>query len=234
MEPYRKPSNLRIAKYYIINALKFYELKNEKLTPFIFVILLFTGLIGGFFAEAAAKVENTYLYTFLNFTIVLILNIASTIYLHSYITELKGGIASLRKSLKLVLRNLHKILLAYLAFIAIIMAGVFLLILPAFIFYHMFMFNLCYLVDKDIRVRDAFNASRNITTGNKMEIFAIFIMFNLMIFFPLFLVILISSTTGSSLILSFVITFFSSILTLMNQRLIALLYLDLEYGRIKN
>jgi len=229
MEPNRKPSNLRVAKYYIINALKFYELKNEKVTPIIFVTILFTSLVGGFFIEAAMKVGNTYLYTFINLIVVFILNIASTVYLHSFIVELKGGIASLKESIRLILRNLIKIILAYLTFIVILMTGVFLLVLPAFIFYHMFMFYLCYLVDKDLRIKDAFNASRNVTAGKKLEIFAIFVVFTLMIFFPLFMIILITSISGSSLILSFVLTFFSSILTLMQQRLISMLYFDLEY-----
>ena len=233
MDYNREPSNLRIAKYYIINGLKFYELKNEKLTPIIFVIILFTGLVGGFLTEAALDADNLFIYILLNIVVIFVLNIASTIYLHSYITELKGGIASLRSSLNHILRNLAKIVFSYLTFAAIIMTGIFLLIIPAIIFNYMFMFYICYIVDKDVRIKDAFNASKNITTGRRLEIFAIFILFNLAIFLPYFTAVMMASFMGNSLILSFIITFFSSVLVLMQQRLTALIYYDLEYGNNK-
>ncbi|NMB95103.1 MAG: hypothetical protein GYA02_00585 [Clostridiaceae bacterium] len=226
----RKPSNLRIAKYYLINALKFYEMKNERLTPIIFVIILFTGLIGGFLTEAASASDNISINILINVAIFFILNIASTVYLHSYITEIKGGVASLKESLKHILSNFVKIIVAYLTFMAIIIIGILLLIIPAIIFNYMFMFYICYLVDKDIRIKDSFNASKNITTGRRLEIFAIFILFNLVIFLPCFIAVTMVSFTRNSLIVSFTLTFFSTIVILMQQRLSALIYYDLEYG----
>ena len=230
MEYNRRPSNLRLARYYLINALKFYEMKNERLTPIIFVILLFTGLIGGFITDAAAVADNIPAYILINVIVVFILNIASTVYLHSYITEIKGGVASLKESLRHILNNFVKIIFAHLTFAAIIMIGILLLVIPAIIFNFMFMFYICYLVDKDMRIKDALNASKNITTGRRLEIFAIFILFNLTIFLPYFIAILMATFTGNNLIVSFVLTFFSSVLVVMQQRLTALIYYDLEYG----
>ncbi|HOJ09852.1 MAG TPA: hypothetical protein PK733_04585 [Clostridiales bacterium] len=228
MEPNKKPSNLRMAKYYLINALKFYEMKNERITPVLFVIILFTGFASTLISEKTAN--DIYLSAMYNIASVFILYLASVVYLYSYMTELRGGECSLKQCLGQVFRKLSKILAAYIAFIAIILTGFFLLIIPGVIFYLMFMFNICYLLDKDIRVTDAFNASKNLTARRKMEIFAIFIVFNLTLLLPIFFIIILASVYGNNLILSFVVTFLSSILTLMQQRLIALLYFDLEYG----
>lgn len=231
MEPLDKPSNLKIAKHYIINALKFYELNNEKITPIIFIVLLFTGLLGGVITEAAYKLDDKSLYTIYNLIVIFILNVASVVYLHVYITELKGQAATLKQSIRIVFKKIFKIIVAYFIFTFIISLGILLLIIPALIFYHMFMFNVCYLVDKNIKIKDAFKASKRITTGKKMEIFAIFVLFNLLIFFPLFITLIMASNSGNSLVLSFVLTFFSSIITLMQQRLISMIYFDLEYGQ---
>ncbi|HHV96473.1 MAG TPA: hypothetical protein GXX37_08405 [Clostridiaceae bacterium] len=230
MDYNKRPSSLRLARYYLINALKFYEMKNERLTPIIFVILLFTGLIGGFITEAAAIADNVFAYIVVNIIVIFILNIASTVYLHSYITEIKGGVASLRESLRHILNNFIKIIFAHLTFVAIIIIGLLLLVIPAIIFNYMFMFYICYLVDKDMRIKDALNASKNITTGKRFEIFVIYVLFNLIIFLPYLIAVMMASFSGNNLIVSFVLTFFSSVIVVMQQRLTALIYYDLEYG----
>ncbi len=226
--PDRKPTKLRNMKHYIINALKFYELKNEKLTPVIFVIILFTSFSGTLISDMIAEsIFVNIIYTLIS---VVVLYTASTIYLFAYLRELKGEECTFKFCISQVSKKLLKILMAHIAFIAIIFTGLFLLIIPGLIFYHMFMFNTCYLLDKNIGVIEAFNTSKNLTTGRKMEIFSIFVVFNLILFIPLVLIVYITSYTANNLTFNFVISFITTILTIMQQRLVAMLYIDMEYG----
>ena len=45
MEQNRMPGRLKDIRSYILRALKFFDLKNESLTPVIFCIILFTSLL---------------------------------------------------------------------------------------------------------------------------------------------------------------------------------------------
>lgn len=227
-KPDRKPTNLRSMKYYILNALKFHELKNENLTPIIFVIILFTSFSGTLISDNMAEsVFTNIIYTLVS---VLILYTASTTYLFAYLKELRGEECTFKFCMSQVFKKLLKILMAYIAFIAIIFTGMFLLVIPGIIFYHMFMFNICYLLDKDIGVVEAFNASKNLTAGRKMDVFSIFVVFNLILFIPLVLIVIIASYTPNNLMFNFIISFITTMLTIMQQRLIAMLYVDMEYG----
>ncbi len=227
-KPGRKPTKLRNMKYYIVNALKFYELKNENLTPIIFVIILFTSFSGALISDKIA--ESIFINVIYTLISVVVLYTASTIYLFAYLRELKGEECTFKFCISRVFKKLLKILLSYIAFIAIIFTGLFLLIIPGLIFYHMFMFNTCYLLDKNIGVIEAFNASKSLTTGRKMEVFSTFVVFNLILFIPLIIIVFTASSTANTLIFNFVISFITTILTIMQQRLIAMLYVDMEYG----
>ncbi|NSW89150.1 MAG: hypothetical protein HPY74_00460 [Firmicutes bacterium] len=224
----RKPRNLRNIKHYILNSLKFYELKNENLTPVIFVVILFTGFSGTIVSDMLA--ESVYLNVLYNAISFIVLNLASTVYLEAYLKELKGEVCPFKSCINHVLGKFYKIIIAYVAFVAIIITGLFLLIIPGIVFYFMFMFNICYILDKNIGVIEAFNTSRNLSYGRKMEIFAIYVVFNLTLFFPLLLIFIIATYTTNNLMFSFIISFITSVLTIMQQRLVAMLYTDLEYG----
>lgn len=219
---------LRNMKYYIINALKFYDMKNENLTPAIFVIILFTGFSGTILSDLLAKsVPFEILYNVISF---IISNMAATVYLKAYLSELKGEACSFKDCINNVLGKFYKIILAYIAYFIIITIGAFLLVIPGIMFYFMFIFNICYILDKDLGVMEAFNTSRNLTNGRKMNLFALFVVFNLILFFPMLLVFVIAMYTTSNLIFSFIFSFITTILIIMQQRLIAMLYKDLEYG----
>jgi len=227
-EPDRGPAKLRNMKYYIINALKFYELKNESLTPIIFVIILFISFSGALISEKI--VESAFLNIIYTLISIIVLYVATTIYLFAYLRELNGKEYTFKFCVGQVFKKFLKLLMAYIAFIAIILTGLFLLVIPGIIFYHMFIFNICYLLDSNIGVIEAFNASKNLTAGRKIDIFSILVAFNLMIFIPLILIITIALSSANNLIFNFIISFITTMLTIMQQRLIALLYVDMEYG----
>ena len=63
-----------------------------------------------------------------------------------------------------------------------------------------------------------------------MEVFSTFVVFNLILFIPLIIIVFTASSTANTLIFNFVISFITTILTIMQQRLIAMLYVDMEYG----
>lgn len=224
----KKPRRLRNMGYYIINALKFYELKNEKLTPILFVVILFITFSGSIVPD---NVEGT-IYTNLIYTFIgmIVIYAASTVYLFAHIKELRGELCTVKSCVSFVLKRLLKILMAYIAFIAIVSTGLFLLLIPGLVFYHMFMFNTCYLLDKNATIIEAFNESKSLTTGKKMEIFFIFLVLNLILFIPLFIAVFSALSAGNDLILSFVLSFATTVLTIMQQRLTAMIYTDMEYG----
>ncbi len=230
--PIKDPDNntkkLRNMKYYILNALKFYELKNENLTPIIFLIILLVSFSGALLSDLLSKsIYLNVLFVIISF---IIENIAATIYLKAYLNELKGEVSSFKDTFNYIMGKFWKIILAYVAFIIIMVVGTFLLVIPGIIFYFMFMFNTCLILDKDMGVIEAFNSSRNLTHGRKMELFSLVVLFNLIIFLPLLIIVgvIMYSTTG--LVFNFIISFAATILTIMQQRLTALLYKDLAYS----
>lgn len=223
-----RPKRLRNMKYYIINALKFYDMKNENLPPVVFVIILFTGFSGTILSDLLAKsLPLEILYNIISFVV---LNMASAVYLKAYLNELRGEVCTLKDCAIHVLGKFYKIVLAYLAFFIIIAIGLFLLVIPGIVFCFMFLFNTCYIVDKNFGVMEAFNTSRNLTNGVKMELFALYVVFSLVLYFPLLIVLVIALYTATDLIFSFILSFISTIIAIMRQRLIAMVFKDLEYG----
>jgi len=230
----KKPTGFGSYKRYIINTLKFYEMKNESITQLIFIIILFAGFSAVMFFS---RMDNSpYLFMFFGVLCFVIIYFASTIYLEAYLCELRGKDYSFKSCFSSVISKFHKLVLSFISFSAILSIGTFLLIIPAFIFYFMFLFNTCYILEKNTGVMEAFNASRHLTTGRKMVIFSLFVVIDLILYFPMNIVPIITAILGNYLISIFVSIFGLSIVTIMQQRLIAMLYVDLEYNTsdIKN
>lgn len=221
----RLPGQLRPAGYYIFNALKFYELRNEKLTPIIFIIFLITGFLGNISAGSRLGVSP------LDIILSLFIILVNTTYLHAFIGELRGGRASLGNSAAFVFKNILLILGAQLFFLLMVVVGAFLLIIPGFIIYFTSMFFVCFIVDEDARFLESFKKSKEITRGKRLQVFAIGLLFTLLLFLPVFLLIQLAAMSGNELILRFILLFSSTVTGLMNQRLLGLLYYDLNLGQ---
>ncbi len=69
--------------------------------------------------------------------------------------------------------------------------------------------------------------SKGLTDGRKIQIFTVILGFNLIMMLP-FSVAIMSGATG--LVINFIISFFATIIGIMQQRLTAVMYMDLEYG----
>lgn len=225
MEPEKKLGELRDFRFYISKALKFFDLKDEKLTPIIFTILLIVNFAGAFLPEEIIlNYTANITYTLIT---VAIMYIVSSTYLIAYIKELRGQEYDLGTCAKLVGTKSYKILFASMIYFTAIAIGSFLLIIPGLIIYIMFLFHNCYILDRNESIKNAFISSKEITNTRKMSIFSIIILFNLVLFIPVLFIMIPVMSSNNGLVFSFVISFVSTIINLMQQRLTALMYIDL-------
>lgn len=253
MEGNWRPRALRDLGYYFVKSLKFYGLKAEYLTPVIFTIMLFVGfasqnissiyfdrlvpLLNTANTDMTAYLDNikeiTYNFMYINLTGILtyiVLGLISTVYLIANIRQLKGESYSFKSCIATAAKSMHKLIIASVLYILAISTGILLFILPGIIFYVMFIFNSCYILDKGNGVIGAFKASYKVTKGSKAQIFGIVVLFNLVI---LLVPSLFAGSISNSLINIFVASFLSAIFNLMFQRLVAHMYIDLEYGYVE-
>lgn len=254
MDNNSSPYKLGSLRSYFSRAFKFYELKNEGLTRFIFVIILFLSFGGAFIPD------NKVYLIILNLLSITVIHFASTVYLTAYIKDIKNEEYDKKDCFYLAARNFPKIMLSSLTYLATVIVSLAIIFIPAsaldtmltsfipgvFLYlivvlgiflYLMFIFNICYIVDKGCGLIKAFKMSRKITKGYKRGIFGILFIFNTTLMLPMFIVLSIAASTGNELVTVFVLSFISAIVNLIQQRLIAVMYRDLEYFKeeeIKN
>ena len=244
MENNSKTHALRNIGFYMSKSFKFYKLKNDNLTPIIFVIILIINSVSFFiirkydmsidlsnvtYDKFAAYMINLFQNSIISFITLIIINIFSTVYLAAYIKELKGESYTVKDSFELTFRNIFKIILVFIAIRIFIAVGLLFLIVPGIIVYLICYFNRCYIIDKSIGIIGSFRRSSILTNGRKLQMLA-----NIIVFYILAYLMLLLLTTlffsGNLMIQIFVVSFTTSIISLIEARLIALMYVDLEYG----
>ncbi len=213
---------------YILNSIKFYSLKNEGFTQVIFTIMLVVSFVSAFIPLPASKSDMR--YVFLNLAGLFAIHLASTIYLAAYIRDLRGKEYSLRSCTESILRRIFPVIGVFIAYFGIIIVGFILFLVPGIIFAVMFLFGICYVIDLGESVTGSMSASRKLTQGLKRRIFGIMFIFNVILFLPVLLIIMSVDTSRNILVQGFVMAFVKCIITLMQQRLVAQMYVDLEYG----
>lgn len=229
---------------YFFRLLKFYELKNEKFTPVIFVfvlgIIFCSQLISASYidkimpllsteriVDLSEAVAHAMKLNIIQLGISILLNLVLTVYLIAYIKDLKSEPYSLKNCLLLVLRKSVIIVLGFLILGIAMALGLILLVVPALILYLMFLFANCYIVDKGMGIIKAFKASMSLTKGVKLGLLRILLSFFLIfVILPSFFIAI-----KSPLILTFVSSFVSTVIGIMYNRLIASMYVNLEYGK---
>ncbi len=244
--------------FYVRQALKFYDIKGEGIAPAVFVVILSAGFVGALMP--GSLLENRYFNYSYNFISMSVIYFVSAIYQSAYINDLrkkKYNLDSLKSliahrgkriaavSVIVSLLSLPVTLFAELAlsdtgqvaqmnvFLKKILTGTLLMLIYAAVMiflYLMYLFVFSYIIDKNHGVMEALRASRTRTKGRRGQIFAIIIVFNVILFFATMITMLFAGAFQNVLILSFVTTFVASIFSLVQQRLIALMYNDLEYG----
>jgi len=236
MDDKKAPVLLMNLRYLLLNPLKFYDVD---ITPVIFLVILALSFSSVLFPESLMQKEvfiNTY-----NAISVTVIYIMSSIYLFAYLDAKKGRNVTLSDILAYMKKKCIKVILAALLFGGMLFIVIFTallvqiqpiltivslaLIIVAFILYIMFVFHTCFIIEQDMGIIEAFRSSKRITAGRKGEIFLVIFLFNLVIFIPLFIIYSIAATTENILIWSFVISFIGTITTLVQQRLMADIYL---------
>ena len=237
---------------YMPKAIKFYNLKIEFLTPLLFILILAISL-----SDVIIPLPKSINlgYSLLFFFGGIILSLANSIYLCAYMMELKEEAYSFEDILKVLGRNLYKLVILSFIYNIPVMAiscfnkseylnntalqatlggALFVLLIPGIIFYLMFIFNTCFILDKNSGVIKSFLLSKRISKGNKGAIFKTIFLFNMLLLIPAMFITLItiSAYPNNSIITNFVFYFVLTIINFIQQRLIALMYLDLEYGSI--
>jgi len=103
--------------------------------------------------------------------------------------------------------------------------------IPLIILYFMFLFNVCYIVDKGEGIFQSYRMSMRLTKGVKGRIFILLFSLYFLLSIPLAFISFSLLFLENSLVNSFVFIFVSSIISIVQQRVTALMYFDLEYGK---
>jgi hypothetical protein len=222
----QKQRKIRSFWAYLPTVIKFHRLKVRGLTQIVFAAMLAVQMIGQYFiSNTIAKQDSLSDYS--TFKTVLIIPLLATvigdfictIYLSAFLCELRGKEYSFKKYLRIYLKNLVSIL------ILVVIMNISMILVPI---YFMYLFGLCYVFDLHLGLGEALSASKCITNGHKRLIFNLVLSFLLMFWVPVALII-----SGDSMVSLFITSFLGTIISLMYQRLIALMYVDLEYGYVE-
>lgn len=240
---------------YLPVCVKFHKLKNERLARMIFVLVLFCQMAGSYIQyrilnqissedfdslvsslTTATTTQEAYvaekiiprmlLILGVILIIKLITNLFLSVYMYSYIAELRGKATGIWASFKETFKHFGRLVIYNILFGLLVMMGLMFFVVPGIIAYIIFIFGFCYIIDLKLNVADAFTASSDITRRKKVQITSVFLGFYLMFELPIVLVI-----SGSSLGSAYLASFFSTIASLILQRLITQLYMDLEYKK---
>ena len=226
MEPGNNMRNLKEMSVYLKRSLKFYEMKNETITPVIFTIVLFISFVGVFIPRREGMLSAVDIIY--NAVSIIVVYLASSVYLISFIKELKGEDFTFAGSIRLVAGKSFRIIAATILYLAAVISGTLLLVVPGIVVYISFLFYNCFLTDAKTGIIEALKESKNMVKGRKLEIFGLIAMINI-ILLPL-MMITVLTFSGSQIVLSFVLTFVGAVTNIIQQRLTALIYVDLQYG----
>jgi hypothetical protein len=232
------PRELKTAVQYMPDALKFYQLKNESVSRILFVFILLISFVSVFTDSAGGNLTRNII---ISLVVYVVINLASSIYLYAYINDLKGKEYTFSGCLHSILKQSPKIIAVSLLFVTSIymvinisvIPGLSLLIIPVFALYIMFVFVMSYIVDLHEGLVGAFIASKNLTKGKMGKIFKVFFVFVGILVLPVFLLSAAASGASNVLVIYFIIYFITTVTNFMQQRLTALMYMDLEYGQPK-
>ncbi|MCX8132280.1 MAG: hypothetical protein N3I35_19565 [Clostridia bacterium] len=259
MESNYKPKMLKSVSEYLSKSTKFYDLKGEYTAPVVFVLVLAVNFLSYYLfgsisydidfskPEGLENLKAASSQMILVFFVTNILtNLISAVYLHSYIRELKGEVCKLKDSIAVTGKNSIMIVFTYLTvFIyipvyalllklpdltAYVASGIFTLVAVFFIvLYFVLIFSTCYIQDKGSRIFSAFRASSNLTKGHKIEIFSIILIFKFLSLVFMFFAVSFVPAQDNGIIVFFVESFVSTIISLIEIRIVGLMYFDLEY-----
>jgi hypothetical protein len=249
-------SKIRNFFEYLPECIKFHKLRNEGLVKAIFLtILIFqiagsfiqykllellslddiellssflsTGMVNTDIGELYPSEQAIYIFFAILATLLivkLITNLFLSVYMYSYICEIKGRTLKASDSFKGAFKHIGRLIAYNLIFGLMVSIGTMFFFIPGIIAYIVFVFGYCYILDIKLTVADAITACSEITKGKKPQILSVFAGFFLVFELPMLLIF-----SGSSFGAACLAAFFSTIVSLILQRLITQIYMDLEY-----
>lgn len=233
MTSLRSNRQFREISYYIKNSIKFYQIKNESFTPVIFCLNLFIMLATRYIPMPKSILPssmNIIKFMIIQFFVSYILFIIATSYLYGYICDLKNQQYTLLESLKHGFFMSYRTFPASIFYIICVLTGSVFLIVPGILFYLKYYFYLCFMLDQNKSIKNAFFSSSFITNENKLLLFSIVFIVNVLVSLGCFVVLAFFINTRDYLIIDFISSFLFSIAAIIQQRLTALLYYDLVYA----
>lgn len=241
---------------YLPESIKFHKLKSEGLARFIFVLVLFCQLLGKYalykytqlfplediekiyqnltaFPSSSTDIYQPSIHILYAFLVVLVISLLSklvsnlflSVYMYSYIAEHKGKENGFRASFTGVFRHLGRFIAYNVVFGLLVTLGSMFFVIPGIVAYVMFVFGYCYVMDLKLTMADAMTASSEITRGKKVQIASILVAFFALFKIPVFLL------SGNSVAGVFIGAFFTTITSLILQRFITKIYIDMEYKK---
>lgn len=246
---------------YLPEIVKFHKLKNEGLARLIFVLVLFCQFIGSYVqykfvmftsyqsdlsslyatliagkalsSEAAQSAQKMLLFMLgilgVSLLVKLVSNLFCSVYMYSYISELRQRDSGVKASFAGAFKHMGRLIGYNLVFGLLVMIGSMFFLIPGILAYIVFVFGYCYVIDLKLTVPEAMTASNDISRGKKLQLIYLFAGYYLLFKLPI-LLLLSGSTLGSA----FVVSFFTTISSLILQRFITQLYMDLEYKKSKS
>ncbi len=241
MENFNGQGKIRSFIEYLPGTLKFYDLKNEKLTPVIFVIVLAISFIGNLlpmfllkeidFPLETVNTENLYKYMSyglflngINFVVTVISNYFLSIYLYAFILDLRGIGYDAAGCWKYIFSRSFGVIFLSIITTSAVYVGMTFLIIPGVILYLLFIVSNCFLVDKNEGALSALKSSIKAVRGHKSRIFGVAVTYYMLVL----LIQLMLDISVGPLIYAFISSFLSTIFNISYQRLISFIYMDLQ------
>lgn len=242
MQNRRKNREVRSLWGYLPAIIKFYGIKNEKLAAFIFMVMLGVTFLGNVISlnfvgnislefdpqnieQVFSILRTAFALNAINLITFLITNIIGATYIYAFLRDIRGIPYTFFECIKVTFKKLFKLIILSIITVIAICGGLFIFIVPGIIIYLMFIFANQYMMDQNRSIFQSIKASIDTTNGIKMNIFTVILLFNLLMFiFPNFV-----SASNGHLVYAFVASFISTIFTLMYNRLISIMYFELEY-----
>lgn len=217
----------RDIKEYIVKALRFFDLKNEYLTPVIFSFIMIISFIDVIVMGRDQTI--TVLRVIITIIRIALLLIANAIYLSACIKDAKGIKYTFADCFNEVAKEAHLILLSSIVITLAVVFGLICLVFPGIYLFTLLVFTKCYIVDKGITFHEATNASKDLAKGNFVNISISYIFIYSVVFLVSLLFYSIIYYFVENSLFIWVQTFFLSLVILMHHRLSALIYVSLEY-----
>jgi hypothetical protein len=201
-------------------ALKFHRIKDERIIQLVFTVNLVLSVLPVFIR---LDIFNGFLLVFLSFIILTYLN---NMYLLANLYEFKRTTYNFKTCFVVVRLKYFKLLLCGIIINLFFVFGL-PLIIPALIFYFMFLFLNIIILDKDIKIDKAIAESIKMTNGRKKEYFIAFLAIAAIGFFLYIALFTVSSIfIGGKAV--YIFYFIFTLIKLVYQRLIALLYINMQ------